>query len=119
MQNSQDISKHLSSEIKLSKNQILVFLLILEKGKMDITQISQKLKLPIGEALSTSKSLVNLGGFINISDTEFETMHPRFTLVNMYRNICMKYGIKFGRNKIIDNLGELLEDYYYKARTNN
>ena len=119
MKNYSDIIKYMSSEIKLSKNQILVFLLILEEGKMNIVQISQKLKLDIEEALSTSESLVHLGGFINISDTEFETMHPRFTMVNMYRNICMKYGVKFGRNKIIDNLGMLLEDYYYKARTNN
>ena len=119
MQNFQDVINRISSEIKLSKNQILVFLLILEKGKMNISQISHILKLTRSEALSTSKSLVNLGGFINISDTEFETMHPRFTLVNMYRNVCIKYGMKFGRNKIVDNLGALLEDYYYKARTNN
>ena len=31
---------------------------------------------------------MGLGAFIDISETEFEAMHPRFTAVNMYRKMC-------------------------------
>ncbi len=31
---------------------------------------------------------MTLGAFIDISETEFEAMHPRFTAVNMYRKVC-------------------------------
>src|SRR3989304_2259389 len=58
-----------------------------------------------------------LGAFIDISETEFEAMHPRFTSVNMYRKLCERENIEFKRNKIVDNIGAILEKSYDDART--
>jgi hypothetical protein len=44
-------------------------------------------------------------------------MHPRFTAVNMYRRLCKREGIEFKRNKIVDNIGVILEKPYDDART--
>jgi hypothetical protein len=60
---------------------------------------------------------MELGAFIDISKTEFEAMHPRFTIVNMYRRMCERENIEFKRNKIVDNIGVILERYYDAART--
>ncbi len=48
---------------------------------------------------------MGLGAFIDISETEFEAMHPRFTAVNMYRKMCEREHIEFKQNKIVDNIG--------------
>jgi hypothetical protein len=44
-------------------------------------------------------------------------MHPRFTAVNMYRKMCEREHIEFKRNKIVDNIGVVLEQPYDDART--
>ena len=44
-------------------------------------------------------------------------MHPRFTAVNMYRKMCEREHIEFKRNKIVDNIGVILEQAYDDART--
>ena len=115
--NFNEIEKDLISEIKLTPVQAKVFLLIVKEGKMDTTNIASKLKIPIEEALSVSQALIDLGGFIDLSATEFETMHPRFTAVNMYRRMCTKENIEFKKNTIVDNIGIALEKPYEDART--
>ncbi len=117
--NFDEIEKDLISEIKLSPIQAKVFLLIVDEGKMDATEIASKLKIPVEEALSISKTLIDLGGMIDLSSTEFETMHPRFTAVNMYRRMCTRENIEFKKNTIVDNIGIALEKPYENARTNN
>ncbi len=112
-----NIANHLMHEIKLSKIQIDVFLLILKEGKMDAYEISKKIGITTNDALLISNALVELGGFISLSDKVFETMHPRFSIINMYRNICEKNNTKFMRNDIVDNIAALLEKDYYLART--
>jgi len=114
-----EIEKDLISEIKLSPFQAKVFLLIVDEGKMDATEIASKLKIPVEEALSIAKTLIDLGGMIDLSATEFETMHPRFTAVNMYRRMCTRENIEFKKNTIVDNIGIALEKPYEDARTNN
>ena len=52
-----------------------------------------------------------------MSEKEFEAMHPRFTAVNMYRRMCEREKIAFKRNKIVDNIGVILERSYDYART--
>ena len=107
----------LISEIKLSKNQANVLLFIIKNGQMTAKKISTQFQLSIQNSLLILNSLVKLGGLIEISTTEFETMHPRFTMVNIYRNICKKNNFEFKKNIVIDNLGASLEDDYYNART--
>jgi len=111
------IKNDLISEIKLTKNQAEIFLLVTLKGKMSANQISNTLEISVEDALETSQKLVELGGFIDMSETEFEAMHPRFTAVNMYRKMCERENIDFKKNLIVDNLGVVLEDPYDDART--
>ena len=111
------IEKDLTSEIKLSNIQAKIFLLIVTKGKMNAEQIGNTLNISTDEASSNCKKLIELGGFIEITDTEFEAMHPRFTAVNMYRKMCEKEKIQFKRNVTVDNIGIVLENAYDDART--
>ena len=115
--NYEKIETDLISEIRLTKNQAEVFLLVTLKGKMPASQISKSLKISVEAALETSQKLVELGGFIDMPETEFEAMHPRFTAVNMYRKMCERENIDFKKNSIVDNLGVVLEEPYDDART--
>jgi len=111
------IKNELISEIRLTKNQAEVFLLVVLKGKMSADQIAKSLEITVDDALETSQKLVELGGFIDMPETEFEAMHPRFTAVNMYRRMCERENIDFKKNSIVDNLGVVLEEPYDDART--
>lgn len=115
--NISQIEKNLISEIKLTPLQAKTFLLITCYGKMESFQIASKLSIPLELALKTAKDLIDLGAFIDISKTEFEAMHPRFTAVNMYRRFCERNNVEFKRNKIVDSIGVLLEKPYEDART--
>ena len=111
------IKNDLISEIRLTKNQAEVFLLVVLKGKMSANQIAKSLEITAEDALETSQKLVELGGFIDMSETEFEAMHPRFTAVNMYRKMCERENIDFKKNSIVDNIGIALEEPYDDVRT--
>ena len=113
----ESVKNYLVSEIKLSEIQAKVFLLVVVEGKMDSQTMAEKLKISNEQASLASKQLIDLGGFIEFSKTEYETMHPRFTAVNMYRRMCEKENIEFKRNKIVDNIGVALEKPYDYART--
>ena len=115
--NYEKIKNDLISEIRLTQSQAEVFLLVTLEGKMPASQISKSLEISIEDALETSQKLVELGGFIDMPETEFEAMHPRFTAVNMYRKMCERENIDFKKNSIVDNLGVVLEEPYDDART--
>ena len=111
------IKNDLISEVRLTKNQAGVFLLVTLEGKMEVNQIAKSLDISMSDALETSQKLVDLGGFIDMSKTEFEAMHPRFTAVNMYRRMCERENIDFKKNLVVDNIGIALEEPYDDART--
>ena len=111
------IENDLVSEIKLDPIQAKVYLLVTCYGKMSSTKIAEKLKISLNDAQKAAKELITLGAFIDFSETEFEAMHPRFTAVNMYRKMCERENIKFKQNKIVDNMGVILEKPYDDART--
>jgi hypothetical protein len=111
------IENDLVSEIHLDSIQAQVFLLVTCYGKMSSEIIAKKLKISTDEAKKASKDLMTLGAFIDITPIEFEAMHPRFTAVNMYRKMCERENIEFKRNKIVDNIGVILEKPYDDART--
>ena len=115
--NYEKIKNDLISEIRLTQSQAEVFLLVTLGGKMSTDQISKSLKISVEDALETSQKLVELGGFIDMPETEFEAMHPRFTAVNMYRKMCERENIDFKKNSIVDNLGIALEEPYDDVRT--
>ena len=114
---SSKLENDLISEIKLTSIQAKIYLLITWYGKMSSSQIADKLKISSEVAQKTATELMSLGAFIDISETEFEAMHPRFTAVNMYRKMCERENIEFKRNKIVDNIGVILEQPYDDART--
>ena len=114
---SSKLENDLISEIKLSPIQAKTYLLVTWYGKMTALEIADKLKISSESAQKTATSLMGLGAFIDISETEFEAMHPRFTAVNMYRKMCEREHIEFKRNKIVDSIGVILEQPYDDART--
>ena len=111
------LEQNLVTELKLNPINAKVYLLVTCYGKMSATMIAEKLKISQDDAQKASKDLMTLGAFIDITETEFEAMHPRFTAVNMYRRMCERENIKFKRNKIVDSIGVFLEKSYEDART--
>ena len=84
---------------------------------MNTSKISGDLNISLEVATQNSKKLVELGGFIDMPNEEFEAMHPRFTAVNMYRKMCEREQKEFKKNLSIDNIGVALEVSYDDART--
>ena len=111
------IENDLVSEIRLEPVQAKVYLLVTCYGKMTPGTIAKKLKISLDDAKKASVDLMTLGAFIDISKTEFEAMHPRFTAVNMYRKMCERENIEFKQNKLVDSIGVILEKSYDDART--
>ena len=115
--NLDNVEEKLVSEVRLSPLQAKVFTLIIKKGKMTAEAIAKNLGISTEEALATAKKLIDLGGFIDITKTEFESTHPRFAVVNMYRRICQRENIPFKKNLLVDNISIILEKPYDDART--
>ncbi len=115
--NINDVEEKLVLELKLSPLQAKVFVLVVKNGKKSPEHIAQSLDISNSQALEVAQSLVDLGGFIDITKTEFESMHPRFAVVNMYRRMCLKENIPFKKNLLVDNISIILEKPYDDART--
>ena len=115
--NYEKIKNDLMLEVRLTNSQAEVFLLVTLNGKMSVSQISKSLEISADDALEISQKLIELGGFIDMPETEFEAMHPRFTAVNMYRKMCERENIDFKKNSIVDNIGIALEEPYDNVRT--
>jgi hypothetical protein len=111
------ITKTLVSEIKLTEIQAKIFLHVVINGRMTSAKISSDLDISLDDVTQNSKKLVELGGFIDMPNNEFEAMHPRFTAVNMYRKMCEREQKEFKKNLDIDNIGVALEPSYDDART--
>jgi predicted transcriptional regulator len=111
------VEENLVSELRLSPVQAKVYVLVVKNGKMTATAISQHLNISEDEAGQAATSLIQNGGFIDITKTEFESMHPRFAVVNMYRRMCERESIPFKKNLLVDNMSIILEKPYDDART--
>ena len=111
------VEENIVSELRLSPIQAKVYVLVVKKGKMSAPDIAQHLNISEVEANQTATSLIQNGGFIDITKTEFESMHPRFAVVNMYRRMCERENIAFKKNLLVDNISIILEKPYDDART--
>lgn len=111
------VEENIVSELRLSPIQAKVYVLVVKKGKMSAQYIAQHLNISEDEANQTATSLIQNGGFIDITKTEFESMHPRFAVVNMYRRMCERENIQFKKNLLVDNISIILEKPYDDART--
>jgi sugar-specific transcriptional regulator TrmB len=116
--NPSNIEQLIISELKISEDEAKVYIAIVKKGKMDPAKISSALGWSDEQrALAAAKSLVNRGMVIEITKTEFESLHPRFAITNRYRRRCEEEHIPLKRNLKIDNIGIVLEKPYEYART--
>ena len=116
--NLSNVEQAIISELKIGEDEARVFLEIVKKGRMDAAKISDSLGwADERRALEAAKSLVNKGMAIDITSTEFESLHPRFAITNRYRRRCEEDGIPFKKNLRVDNIGILLEEPYDHART--
>jgi len=116
--NLSNVEQAIISELKISADEAKAFLAIVMTGKMDPAKISGALGWgDERRALAAAKSLVGRGMVIEITKTEFESLHPRFAITNRYRRRCEEDGIPFKKNLKVDNIGILLERPYEDART--
>ena len=111
------VEEKLVSELRLSPTQAKIFVLVVKNGKITAEDIAKKLGISNDESLENAKKLIDLGGFIDITKSEFESMHPRFAVVNMYRRMCARENIQFKKNLLVDNIAIVLEKPYDDART--
>ena len=111
------VEEKIISELRLSPIQTKVYVLVVKKGRMSSQDIAQHLGISEDEAYKAAFDLIQIGGFIDITKTEFESMHPRFAVVNMYRRMCQRENIPFKKNLLVDNISIILEKPYDDART--
>ncbi len=107
----------LCGEVGLLPTQAKAFVLITVHGKKTAGQVAARLKIPDAEAGDLLRFLADAGALIELGGGVFEAMHPRFTIVNMYRRMCERRGEKPGRNRTVDSMGAALERQYDDART--
>jgi hypothetical protein len=116
--NLSDVEDALVSELKISRDEAQVFLTIVKTGRMKPATISDLLGWEDEHrALGAARRLAEMGMAIDISSTEFESLHPRFAITNRYRRRCEEDGIPFKKNLRVDNIGIVLEKPYEDART--
>lgn len=116
--NLSNVEQAIVSELRISEDEAKAFLAIVKKGKMDAAKLSNMLGWDDEQrAFAAAKSLVGRGMAIEITKTEFESLHPRFAITNRYRRRCEEDGIPFKKNLKVDNIGIILEKPYEDART--
>ena len=115
--NPKQIEDALISEIRLTSVQAKIFLEIVLNGKMTSKQVGEKLGITYTMANENLQQLIQFGGLIDYTETEFEALHPRFASVNMYRKMCERENLEFKKNNLVDNIGISLENSYDDVRT--
>jgi len=112
----QQVEHHLISEIRLQPLESKMYLLVTMQGMMTAEDAAARLGISEQESKTLCEGMRSFGAFIDIG-AKYEAMHPRFAVVNMYRRMCEREGLQFGRNRTVDNIGVVLERYYESART--
>lgn len=115
--NINNVEEFLTSKLKLSQDEAKAFLFIVKNGRKHTEKIAESLKLSEEESNKVAKSLVEKGMIINISQSEYESLHPRFAISNRYRRLCEENNSIFKKNLLIDNIGIILERPFEDART--
>ncbi|HVX02912.1 MAG TPA: helix-turn-helix domain-containing protein [Nitrososphaera sp.] len=113
-----NVEQAIIEELKISPEEARAYVAIVKGGKMDATRISKAASLgDEKQAQAVAKSLVSRGMVIEITATEFESLHPRFAVTNRYRRRCAEDSIQFKKNLRVDNIGIVLEKPFEDART--
>jgi sugar-specific transcriptional regulator TrmB len=114
--NLRNVKKYLIRELKLSDEESESFLFIIKNGKSNLEKIAESSKCSKNKVFDTLESLVEKGMIINIS-AEYESLHPKFAIVNRYRRLCQNDNLPFKKNLLIDSLGTVLQRPFEDART--
>ena len=115
--NISNVEQAIVEELKISEDEAKAYVAIVKTGKMDVAKISRILSWDEQRAQSAAMLLVGRGMVIEITRTEFESLHPRFAVTNRYRRRCNEDNIPFKKNLRVDNIGIVLEKPYEDART--
>ena len=110
------IKGELISKINLSDIEAQIFLYLITNGKTPLTKISISLNLSLEKTADLLNSLIEKGLLLELSG-EYQTFHPKFSIIDAYRLQCQKTGIAFKKNVQIDNLATSLERLHESART--
>jgi len=111
-----DAEDPMVSELKVSRDEAKVYLLLLNKGKMSKTRVAEELKLEQSNLEKSLTGLIEKGACIELG-AEYEALNPRFAITNMYRMMCYASNIEVKRNIVVDQLATMLEKPYEDART--
>lgn len=113
-----NVVQAIMEELRISQEEARVYVAIVKGGKMDSARISKTADISNeNQSEAIAKSLVGRGMVIEITNTEFESLHPRFAVTNRYRRRCAEEGIPFKKNLRVDNIGIVLEKPFEDART--
>ena len=104
------------SELNVSKEEVKIYILLLNKGKMSKTEIVYEIGLDIQVLEKAITGLIEKGTCIEIYG-KYEALNPRFAITNMYKMMCYTNNLEVKRNKTVDQLATLLEKPYEDART--
>ena len=112
-----DVSYHLKKELELTDEEVNLFLEIVKTGMKSVDEISCIINSSHERAHKIILSLVEKKILLEYKPNYFESFHPKFAIINRYKNICEQKGFKFQKNLQIDNIATLLEPLYDDART--
>ncbi|MGH9922878.1 MAG: helix-turn-helix domain-containing protein [Nitrososphaerales archaeon] len=111
-----DAEDSMVTELKVSRDEAKVYLLLLNKGKTSKTRIAEELRLEQRNLEKSLAGLIEKGACIELG-AEYEALNPRFAITNMYRMMCYANNIEVKRNIVVDQLAIVLEKPYEDART--
>jgi Sugar-specific transcriptional regulator TrmB. len=83
------VEENIVSELRLSKIQSKVYVLVVKTGKMSASDIAKNLNISEDEANQVATSLIQNGGFIDITKTEFESC-----IQDLLLSICIEECVK-------------------------
>jgi predicted transcriptional regulator len=111
-----NIKEALISKINLTDKEAQIFLFLIINGESTVASISAALKLTLEESEQELCDLLEKGLILELSGN-YQTFHPKFSIINAYRRHCQKMGIEFKKNLQIDSLASSLERMQESAKT--
>ena len=102
----------LQTQLRLTENEAILFVYLIKHGTRAIDQIGIYLNCTNYEADQAARALVDKGMIVQISKLSYTPLHPKFAIVNRYREKCREDNIPFHRNALIDSIGSRMEKYF-------
>lgn len=95
----------------MEEAEVEVFLALLKIEKSTSKEIVNFTNKSKEEIIEVARGLESKGMIIEVNKNEFRALHPRFAVVNRYRQICVDNNIEFKKNLKIDQLAVITEKY--------